>query len=291
MRGRVPGGGIELLDPLQIGHGEADHRVAVLLQKVLAHRVGRDFRAGHDLIVVDDDRAPFVVLGEEAELVGKVGGVDLVLSQHAHEVGLRDVHDPLHVLGGIEAGFEQRLGGGVLVDAAERGDAELLALELAEVRGGAHALVVERLRHVDDRVAEARAIVTAVENDHERGALGDAVEQAGIRRHQRELKLARDHRRNGEGAVLEALGLDFEIELLEVALLARDEEGAPGDEGSFAHAHEIGRSARHGCAQRRAQAHARGQPSLCQSCHRFLLYLIRHPEVRAPMSGTPDIGT
>ena len=119
-----------------------------------------------------------------------------------------------------------------------------LPLSLPKSRGGAHALVVERLRHVDDRVAEARAIVTAVENDHERGALGDAVEQAGIRRHQRELELARDHRRNGEGAVLEALGLDLEIELLEVALLARDEEGAPGDEGSLAHAHEIGRSAR-----------------------------------------------
>jgi hypothetical protein len=69
--------------------------------------------------------------------------------------------------------------------------------------------------------------VTAVENDHERGALGDAVEQAGIRRHQRELELARDHGWNGEGAVLEALGLDLEIELLEVALLARDEEAPP----------------------------------------------------------------
>ena len=136
MSGCAPGSlaaALNSLIALQVGHGEADHRVAVLLEKVLAHRVGRDLGAGDDLVVVDDDRAPFVVLREEAELVGKVGGVDLVLSEHAHEVGLRDVHDPLHVLGGIETGFEQRLGGGVLVDAPERGDAEPLALELGEI--------------------------------------------------------------------------------------------------------------------------------------------------------------
>jgi hypothetical protein len=190
----------------------------------------------------------------------------------------------LHILGGIETGFEQRLGGGVLVDAAERGDAEPLALELGEIAGAAHALVMQRLRDIDHGVAEAGAVVTAVENDHERSPLGDAVEQAGIRRHQGELELACDHGWNGEGAVLEALGLDLEIELLEVALLARDEERAAGDEGTFAHADEIGRAAGNGRAQRGANAHARRQPSLCQSRHRVLLYLVRHPEVRAPMS-------
>ncbi len=240
---RVPAGvarrGIELLDALQIGHGEAHRGVAVLGQKVLAHRIGRDLGVRRDLVVVDDDRAPFVVLREEAELVGEVGGVHLALSEHAHEVGLRDVHHPLHVLGGIEAGLHQRQRSIVLVDAAERSDAEFLALELGEIVGAADALVVERLRHVDHGVAEALAVVAAVEHDDQRRALGDAVEQAGIRSHQREVEFAGDDRGHGEGAVLEALGLDIEAELLEVALLARDEECAAGDEGAFTDANEI----------------------------------------------------
>jgi hypothetical protein len=131
------------------------------------------------------------------------------------------------------------------------------------------SLVIERLRHVDDGIAEAGAIVAAVEDHDERGALGDAVEQAGIRRHQGELELARNHRRHGKGAVLEALGLDLQIELLEIALLAGDEERAAGNEGSLAHADEIGRAAWHCCTQRRADAHRRRQPSLCQSRHWF----------------------
>ena len=178
-------------------------------------------------------------------------------------------------LAGSRPAFEQRLGGGVLVDAPERGDAEPFALELGEIAGAAHALVMQCLGDIDHGIAEAWTVVTAVENHHERGALGDAVEQAGIRRHQRELELARDHGWNGEGAVLEALGLDLEIELLEVALLARDEERAAGDEGTFAHADEIGRAAGSGRAQRGANAHARRQPSLCQSRHMVLLCLVR----------------
>ena len=61
--------------------------------------------SGRDHVAGGDDRAPFVVLREEAELVGEIGRVDLTLAEHLHEVGLRHIDDPLHVLGRIETGL------------------------------------------------------------------------------------------------------------------------------------------------------------------------------------------
>ena len=50
-------------------------------------------------------------------------------------------------------------------------------------------------------------------------------------------------------AVHEFAVLDLDAELLEIALLARDVKPAAGDEGPFAHAHDIGGPRRSGCAQ------------------------------------------
>ena len=43
---------------------------------------------------------------------------------------------------------------------------------------------------------------------------------------------------------MEFMRLDLETELLEVALLARDEEAAAGDERTFADARDVGRPCR-----------------------------------------------
>jgi hypothetical protein len=39
----------------------------------------------------------------KAELVGKIGDIDLLLPEHLHQIGLRHVDGPLHILGRIEA--------------------------------------------------------------------------------------------------------------------------------------------------------------------------------------------
>ena len=80
------------------------------------------------------DRAPFVVLREKAKLVGEIGRVHLLLAEHLHEVRLRHIDDPLHVLGRIETRLLQNpCATLILVDAAKRADADPLALELGEI--------------------------------------------------------------------------------------------------------------------------------------------------------------
>ena len=82
-------------------------------------------------------------------------------------------------------------------------------------------------------VAAAFFVVAPVEQNDERCAPGDAVEQAGIGRHHAQVELARDQRRHRLLAVDEHPRLDVEPHLLEVALLIGDEEFAARDVGAF----------------------------------------------------------
>ena len=53
------------------------------------------------MVAGGDHGAPVVILREEAELIGKVGDVNLLLPKHLHQIGLRHIDRPLHVIGRI----------------------------------------------------------------------------------------------------------------------------------------------------------------------------------------------
>jgi hypothetical protein len=82
--------------------------------------------------------------------------------------------------------------------------------------------------------------VAAIENDHERRALCHAVEQAGGGGHAADVEFAGYERRNGRGAVDKFAVLDFDAELFEIALFARDVLAAAGNERPIRSTHHIG---------------------------------------------------
>lgn len=163
----------------------------------------------------------------------------MLLSEHLHQVGLPDIDHPFHVLGGIEPHLLESLGDIVLVDAAERGDADPLALELGKIGHGVNALLVQLRRDIDHGVTAARPVVAPVQDHHQRSSLLNTVEQAGRRREIGDVELSRDHRGHRHGAVDVTLGLDGDAHLLEVAFLARNKESAAGYERTISDANEI----------------------------------------------------
>ena len=76
----------------------------LVLQEVALGGVHADLTVRIDVIALGDHGSGLVVLGEDAELVSKVGGVDLLGPQHLHEIRLGHVGDPLHILARIEPG-------------------------------------------------------------------------------------------------------------------------------------------------------------------------------------------
>src|SRR5262249_61137085 len=167
---------IELLDTLQVSHGPADNHVPILLQIILAYRKSGNCGAGPDPVARGDHRAQFIVLGKEAELVGKIGDIDLLLPEHLQQTGLRHMDGPLHILGRIEARLGKRESDIVLVDAAESPDADAFTPELAEIPQRSNPLIIHLLGDAGDGIAETQTIISTVENDYERRTLGHAVE-------------------------------------------------------------------------------------------------------------------
>jgi hypothetical protein len=143
-------------------------------------------------------------------------------------------------VGRIKRGLDQGQGCIVMPDTSGGGDAEPLALEPSEVAHAEHAILVQRLRDVDDGCAEAAAVVAAVEDDSEGRSFRHSVEEPSIRRQQRQIELAGDDRGCCGRAIVKTSGLDFEVELFEIALLTRDVECAAAHQRNVSHAHEVG---------------------------------------------------
>ncbi len=146
-----------------------------------------------------------------------------------------------------------------------------LPLSMPNSASGFQPLVVQRLRDAGDGVGVAGLVVAAVENDHHLRASGDGVVQAGARRHRGDVELAGDHRRHRQRPIHEHLDLDVEVELLEIALVARDVECPAGDEGSLADADLVG-----GANRIRGQQHDR-RSDRPQAPSSLPILLIFHP--------------
>src|SRR5262249_23767506 len=184
-------------------------------------------------------RSPFVVLSEKAELVGKIGNVHLFLPEHLHEIWLRYVDGPLHILGRIEANFSERQRHVVLIDPAECPHAYSLALEFSEIGQRSNALIIHLLGDAGHGIAKSGTIVAAIEDDHEWRALGHAIEQTSGRGHAGDIEFPGNHRGNGERAIHEFTMLDLNTEFLEKALLSRDIIAASGYERPIAYSHDV----------------------------------------------------
>src|SRR5262249_55113229 len=104
-----------------------------------------------------------------------------------------------------------------------------------------HTLLVELLGDVRNRVAIARTIMAAIENDDERRALGHAVEQTGGGGHASEHSFAGDKGWHRRSPINELTVLGFDGKLPQITFRGRDVVAAARNERAVLHPQHIGR--------------------------------------------------